>query len=190
MRKHGVVSFIVSDSWLNADSFSKLRTHLLNNAALDLVAVFDYPVFKVALENSIFVLRKQAEPRAFPVFRFRSPEQVELANTIRPADALTRQMIDPNASEQSQRIVAKMEAGGTPLGSAAVLNRGIHAYRTDGYGQSKFGKGPQTHLDKETESYHATARLDPTYLPELRGKDVPAVSLIPSLEDTSHTAHG
>jgi hypothetical protein len=52
------------------------------------------------------------------------------------------------------------------------INRGIHAYRTDGYGKSKFGSGYQTKRDRHEKSYHADTPLDDTYLPEIKGKHV------------------
>ena len=58
------------------------------------------------------------------------------------------------------------------LGEIVFLNRGIHAYRTDGYGKSAFGKGPQTKKDKEERSYHSKLRDNRNYLPEIRGRDV------------------
>src|SRR5690606_17856390 len=58
-RKKGLTSFIVSDSWLNSQHFSKLREHLLKAHRILRLAIFDYPVFeKATLENSIFVLSK------------------------------------------------------------------------------------------------------------------------------------
>ena len=74
----------------------------------------------------------------------------------------------------------KIEAHSAPLESCVKLNRGIHAYRTDGYGKSKYADGPQTKRDKEELSYHADSKLDGTYLPEIKGKHVFRFSYIPT----------
>jgi type I restriction-modification system DNA methylase subunit len=172
-RSGGKVSFIVSDSWLKSESTSKLRAHLLSENRVNGIAVFDYPVFEQAtLENSIFVLTRSAKPRAIAIDRFASPESVSTTFELDPADALDRGLIDPRLSSDSQGLLKLIEQGSRPLDQFVKINRGIHAYRTDGYGKSKFGPGPQTKKDKDTRSYHANRRLDETYLRELKGKDV------------------
>ena len=68
--------------------------------------------------------------------------------------------------------VAKLDRNSEQLETLVRINRGIHAYQTDGYGRSAFGRGPQTAHDKEKQSYHAQKKLNDTYLPEIKGKDV------------------
>jgi type I restriction-modification system DNA methylase subunit len=172
-RPRGKVSFIVSDSWLNSQHFSKLRNHLLTEHRIDVVAVFDYPVFaNVALENSIFVVTASEKPNVIIIDRFSKPNTKLTVNKIDPYCAMESGLIDPRRSSASERVIKAMERNSNHLERYVKLNRGIHAYRTDGYGKSKFGPGPQTKKDKETCSYHADKALDKTYLPELKGKDV------------------
>lgn len=172
-RPKAKVSFIVSDSWLKSENISKLRNNLLEKHRLDLLAVFDYPVFAQAtLENSVFVVTVSEKPRPTPIVRFSAPDTRSTVNEVDPQDALRRGLIDPRCSPASEKVVAKVERQSARLDLFVRVNRGIHAYRTDGYGQSKFGPGPQTKRDKATSSYHADRRLDETYLPELKGKDV------------------
>jgi TaqI-like C-terminal specificity domain/Eco57I restriction-modification methylase len=171
--KGGKVSFIVSDLWLNSQHFSKLRDHLLQKHRIDVIAVFDYPVFKnVALENSIFVLSVSQRPVSIYVDRFFKPTDHSIVNQIDPSYAVEHGLIDPRLSLSSAKVIEAMERDSTCLEKYVKINRGIHAYRTDGYGKSKFGSGPQTKKDKETCSYHADRAINKTYLPELKGKDV------------------
>jgi hypothetical protein len=173
VRPKGKVSFIVSDSWLKSEHISKLRNHLLEGNRVNLLAVFDYPVFDQAtLENSVFVATVSEKPRPVSVIRFSSPDTRAEVNVIDPAEAVKRGLIDTRWSSASERIVAKVERQSTRLDRFVRVNRGIHAYRTDGYGKSKYGPGPQTRRDKVTSSYHADKRVDKTYLPEVKGKDV------------------
>ena len=173
VRQGGRLSFIVSDSWLNSEYFSMLRTHLLSQHRLNEIAVFDYPVFRQAtLENSIFVVTAGAVPAPVPILRFHSPREHQNVNTISPQHALASNMIDPRQNDANSRLIAKIEMTTHRLDTVARINRGIHAYRTDGYGLSKFGAGPQIEQDKETQSYHADSALDSTYLQEIKGKDV------------------
>lgn len=172
-RNGGKVSFIIPDSWLNGESFSELRNHLLAKHRIDRISVFDYTVFKkVTLENSIFAVTKSAAPETIVVERFFSPDKVEAVNEINPTDCVTLGLIDPKKSFGAEKIIKKMEKGTVKLENLILLNRGIHAYRTDGYGKSKNGVGHQTVKDKEEKSYHADSPLDDTFLPELKGKDI------------------
>jgi hypothetical protein len=172
-RPHGIVSFIVSDSWLKSEHISKLRNHLLRQHRIQLLAVFDYPVFaQAALENSVFAVSVQERPKPIPVIRFLTPDAPSEVTALEPRDAIERGLIDPRGSRAAEEIIAKIEKLSTALEHLVKVNRGIHAYRTDGYGKSKFGPGPQTKRDKATCSYHAREALDETYLPELKGKDV------------------
>ncbi len=169
----GRVSFIISDSWLNSEYFSVMRTSLLTEHQIERLAVFDYPVFAgVTLENSILVIRTLEAPQCFPVDRFSTPVLCHCVNMLDPAETAKRGLIDPRYSSSAERVINKLDAQSCALQDVVLVNRGLHAYRTDGYGQSKFGAGPQTRKDKELRSYHATQLLDDTYLPEVRGKDV------------------
>lgn len=169
----GKFSFIVSDSWLNSQLFSNLRNHLLSKHRFDVLAVFDYPVFEqAALENSIFVIIVLETPKKFKIDRFSDPQTYTKINVINPNDAIKRGLIDPRFSPKTNKVVLRIEKNTSPLKNFIKLNRGIHPYRIDGYGKSKFGSGKQTKRDKDTSSYHAEKKLDKTYLPELRGKHV------------------
>ena len=162
-NRTGTVSFIVSDSWLKAENFSKLRQHILTTHCLKLVTVFDYPVFEQAtLENSIFCVNKGKKKAPITIERFVTKSKCLVVNTINPKDAVIAGMIDPHKSAKAERVIAKMELNSKQLKADVKFNRGIHAYRTDGYGQSKFKRGYQIERDKEEESYHALDRIDNT----------------------------
>jgi len=180
-RRGCYLSFIVSDAWLNSQYFSNVREHLLSKHKINQIVVFDYPVFQDAtMENSILVIAVSAKPDAILVERFSNPTTHAEVNNIEPPDALRRGLIDPHQSSATEKIIAKMEQNSIALENFASLNRGIHAYRTDGYGKSRFGQGPQTKRDKETASYHADKPLNKKYLPELKGKDVFRFSFVPT----------
>jgi hypothetical protein len=169
----GKVSYIVSDSWLNSGYFSNLRNFLLTKTQIESVTTFNYPVFKnVTLENSIFVVNKSGDPKRFPMIRFTDPEARFVINEIEPKHAKDKGLISPFMSQAADAVIEKIEKGSASLDSIVRLNRGIHAYRTDGYGRTKFGRGFQTKKDKDLQSYHADKPLNETYLPEIKGKDV------------------
>jgi len=177
----GKFSFIVSDSWLNSQCFSKMRDHLLSNHQIERIAVFAYPVFRAAtLENSIFVLSVRRNPKTILLDTFAAPNSMRTTNTLDPLRAIQQGLIDPRYDPRAEALLSKIEADSLPLESCVKLNRGIHAYRTDGYGKSKYADGPQTKRDKDELSYHADSKLDETYLPEIKGKHVLRFSYIPT----------
>lgn len=180
-RKAGLVSFIVSDAWLNSENFATLRNHVLQKHDLFEIGVFDYPVFKdAALENSVLFVSKSQRPTSIAVRRFSSPTKHSVTSHLNPHDAVDRGLIDPRYSAASEKVIGKLERNSEPLDRLVRLNRGIHAYRTDGYGRSAFGRGPQTEHDKEKQSYHSKRRVNNTYLPEIKGKDVGRYTLTPT----------
>jgi hypothetical protein len=169
----GFHSFIVTDAWLNSRHFSMLRNHILAKHRVWALAVFSFPVFKeAAIENSVYVLEKAARPKMFPVVLFSSPRACSRINMLRPSDCTKRGLIDPWQSQAAVGVLEKMERRSVGLDVLVRINRGIHAYRTDGYGKSKFGPGLQTERDKKERSYHAARAVNRTYLPELCGKHV------------------
>jgi hypothetical protein len=181
VKRKGKFSFIVSDSWMKAENFSKLRNHLLGEHRLLRLAVFDFPPFEGAtIENSVLVVERGEKPALIPMDRFTEPGKFQLQSEVDPQKSIVRGLIDPMYSEEALSLIAKMELGCVPLESLVELNRGIHAYRTDGYGKTRFGKGPQTKRDKDEQSYHAKKAVDSTYLPEIKGKDVFRFEFVPT----------
>ncbi|MCX6150804.1 MAG: N-6 DNA methylase [Ignavibacteriales bacterium] len=173
IKNKGKFSYIISDSWLNSDYFKKMRDELLLKHKIEKLIVFDYPVFQnVTLENSIIIISVNEKPSSFDIIRFNSPQKYIIANNLAPNDAYAEGIIKPNKSTITDYLINKIENDSKPLSHFCKINRGIHAYRTDGYGKSKFGGGHQTKKDKELQSYHSDKPIDKTYLPEIKGKDV------------------
>jgi SAM-dependent methyltransferase len=169
LKPGGRLGAIVSDSWLKGKRFSKLRNFLLHEARLTSVVIFDYPPFAgAAIESSILTVEKRPPAPGFDVFIYRTPERVEPLNHLAVEDCAKR--IDARLSRAAAEALAAMERDSRPLGECCLVNRGVHAYRTGGYGRSRFSEGRQTARDKAERSYHAREALDATYLPEVKGK--------------------
>ncbi len=171
LKQRGVFGMIVSDSWIKGKYFTKLRGFLFSKTAILNVTVFDYPPFAEAtIENSIIFVRRDKPDKMFPVFQFDAPSELKKLNSLTVEDCSKLGFIDVRFSNHNAAVIAKIEAHTAPLGKFCKLNRGVHAYRTDGYGKSKFSNGTQTKRDKDEKSYHATDKLDKTYFPEIKGK--------------------
>ena len=171
LKRGGVLGMIVSDSWIKGKYFTKLRDFLFRRTNLLNVTVFDYPPFKEAtIENSIIFVRQDEPGENFPVSVFHSPTDLQQSNLLSVEACKQEGFINLQHSEANAALIAKIESQTRPLSDFCKLNRGVHAYRTDGYGKSKYSKGPQTKRDKDEQVYHATKKLDKTYFPELKGK--------------------
>jgi hypothetical protein len=173
IKNKGKFSYIISDSWLNSDYFKIMRDNLLLNHHIEQIVVFNFPVFsKVTLENSILFITVNEKPSFFDIVRYTSPQKYSITNNIESRTAYTEGLINPNKSLVIDSLIQKIEINSIPLIKYCKINRGIHAYRIDGYGKTKFGNGVQTKKDKELQSYHSDKKLDNTFLPEIKGKDV------------------
>lgn len=171
LREHGYLGMIVSDSWIKGKYFRQVREHLLANTSLQTVVVFGYAPFAgAAIENSMFITSKGRRLPTFEVWKFHDPQRLSKVNELTAEQCLERGLIDVHWTQDDERIIGKLEAGSEPLSNFCLLNRGVHQYRTDGYGKSKFGSGPQTKRDKDEQVYHSTSKVDSTYFPELKGK--------------------
>jgi predicted type IV restriction endonuclease len=172
LREGGTLGFIIPDSWLNSENFSTMRQRLFAGWAVDQICTFTFKVFKKAnIENSILIASNKPLNSAVPIITFTSPTESALTNTLLVEDIKRLGIVDPFYQRDAEDIIRRMDkcAG---LGRTYDLNRGLHAYRPDGYGQSAFGAGPQTKRDQEERSYHSATRKNKTYLPEIRGRDV------------------
>ncbi len=172
LKDGGLLGLIITDSWLNSDSFSVMRNALVSKTCIQKICTFGFKVFKKAnIENTIIVASKKKPKKEISIVNFESPSEFSAANTLRVKDIKRLGIIDPNYTEEGDAIVQLLDKL-PKLGRKLILNRGIHVYRTDGYGKTAFGKGPQTKRDKEERSYHSPKKVDKTCLPEIRGRDV------------------
>lgn len=172
LAKGGTLGFIIPDSWVNSDNFSRMRKAILSTWRVERVCTFSFKVFKKAnIENTILLISNDAPSKSFPVFNFTSPKDIVLINELSVDDASRIGIIDPFYSTEGEKIIEKLDRF-EKLGSSFDLNRGLHAYRTDGYGQSAFGPGPQTKRDQLERPYHSDTKKNKTFLPEIRGRDV------------------
>lgn len=173
LRESGFMGYIIPDSWLNSDGFAKMRNGMIDNWRIERICTFSYKVFYSAnIENTIFIVEKQKPAKTIDIYNFASPTESRLSNTLIISDISRLGIIDPRYSPTGNAIIAHLDTF-MKMSSLVTLNRGIHAYRTDGYGQTAFGgKGTQTKRDKDERSYHSTIQKNESWLPEIRGRDV------------------
>lgn len=173
LRGGGIIGYIIPDSWLNSDAFSKMRNALVNEWSVQQICTFKYQVFRSAnIENTVVIVGHQTPAETITTYEFASPTERRPSNALSVADINRLGIIDPNYSSAGNGIITLLDRF-DKMSSIVTLNRGIHAYRTDGYGQTAFGgTATQTKRDKDERSYHSATRKNKTWLPEIRGRDV------------------
>ncbi len=171
LRKDAILSYIVPDSWLNSHSFKKMRDKITSKYHLERICTFDFKVFADAnIENTIFIIENKKPLDSVDVHSFFSEKETKITNNLLIDDIKKIGIIDTRFNNTGNDIIIHLDRF-KKLSSIVSLNRGIHAYRTDGYGKTAFGHGPQTSRDKEERSYHSDKKIN-GYLPEIRGRDV------------------
>ena len=172
LRPGGLMGYIIPDSWLNLDSFSNMRDAVVNRWQTKKICTFGYKVFRDAnIENTILIVENESPKNQIEIMHFDSPKTSRPINQLYISDINRIGIVNTNYSRNAERVFEQLDQF-EKLDSLVLLNRGIHAYRTDGYGKTAFGTGHQTKEDKDQRSYHADSPKDGTYLPEVRGRDV------------------
>ena len=173
LRKGGIMGYIIPDSWLNSDAFGEMRTSMINNWRVERICTFRFKVFRSAnIENTIFITENSKPADSVDIYEFASPAERRLSNKLAIADINRLGIIDPSYSPKANAIIEHLDKF-EKMSTIVTLNRGIHAYRSDGYGRTAFGGGgTQTKRDKDERSYHSPIRKGETWLPEIRGRDV------------------
>lgn len=173
-KKQGYISQIIPDSWLNSKYFRKMRDDFISHHQIDKIVLFDHLVFEeVNLENTVFLLEKDStKNQDIEVLKMNKHGNTNTQVIIPHKYLEPGEIIKVNFDQHTFDILESIKSKSIQLGKLVETNRGVHAYRTDGYGKSNFVDGPQIEKDKEEESYHADFKIDETYHKEIKGKNV------------------
>ncbi|MDQ7826891.1 MAG: N-6 DNA methylase [Candidatus Eremiobacteraeota bacterium] len=189
--KHtGMISIITPDSWLGNKYFFDLRDHITVNRLIREITIFTEPPFKDAsIENAILITDHNQIKDHFLIKTMNAIGEIikQINIPYEVVDSNIKKTIPTVYSIDAERIIRQIEKkSDIVIKELFFTNRGVHAYRTDGYGKSKFGDGPQTTRDKKERSYHSKNKLDDTYRPFFKGQDIDMLSHIESYEYISY----
>lgn len=176
----GTTALIIPNTWLSNTRLIRIREFLLSRCNFIAITQMPSDIFTQAVVDTVVLIVRQAKQLNddIPIYVF--DENQCTVNLILQRDAVAKNegsIFETNADDKSRRILRKMETFSDEIQEIAKINRGVHPYRKDGYGRSKFSKGPQTERDYEERSYHASSMLDKTYYPEVRGKHIHPYSM-------------
>jgi len=174
-RENGVLTYIMPNTWLANLKLIKIRKFLLDNSSLLNIVINPDDIFEAAVVDTIILitLRGKRKGNNISIGSFLGWE-FQKSNSI-DQDVFCKNeklIFDVHLDNYKRAIILKIEDKSLKVKDLCYVNRGVHAYRKDGYGKSKFGKGFQTERDYIEKSYHSNKKLDNTYCREVRGKNV------------------
>ena len=183
LAESGDCALIIPNTFLSNNRLVQIRRLLLEECGRLSLTEMPPDVFSAAVVDTVVLLCDVTKPLqdGIDIIRLEPTRHVVTRTLSRESVATTDGYVfETRLDSESRSVTEKMETRAVPLSAVARASRGVHAYRRDGYGKSKFGPGPQTGRDYEERSYHAHQKLDPTYFPETRGKNLHRYSIVAS----------
>ena len=157
-RKDGVLAYIMPNTWLANLKLIKIRKFLLDNSSLLKIVINPYDTFELAVVDTIILItrRGKREGNKISIGTFSIGEFQE-SNSINQSVFYNNEkfIFDVHLDNYKRSIILKIESNSNKVKDLCYVNRGVHAYRKDGFGKSKFGKGFQTERDYIERSYHS-----------------------------------
>ena len=170
----GRVGQIVPNIWLTNTYSALTRTKLLKVSKNLIITDPPRDVFaNLTVDTVVYTYEKASKADTqFYVRALRHTGYVESISTLQITDYEDgSRPISLNLSEAAASIVYKLDDFPTRLGDFAKITRGVHPYRTGGYGKSAFSSGRQTKQDREERPYHSTKKLA-GFRPFIYGKNL------------------
>ena len=169
----GYIGQIVPNVWLTNMYSSTTRAFILQQAN-ELIILSPPPNVFPGLTVDTIVYTYQKSTHAgenFSILAMRDGS-IENISIIHRNDYLSGERpISTSLNRIGADLVNRLKSKFPELGRFAEITRGVHPYRTGGYGQTAFGSGPQTIRDVNERPYHSKEKKD-KYRPFIYGKDL------------------
>jgi len=166
-RSGGKIGLIIPNAWLGNLRTKKIRQYLLENTTIQTVVYCPKETFGISVETVIIIMRKGAKKTRNEIAIF----EYDRAKNIKKCDSILQKTIedDPEkrfnlrAGSNNLGIIKKIEQKSMKLEDYCDITRGVNAY--DKY------RGQSEEIIKN-RAYHSDHKIDSSYIPELRGKNV------------------
>ena len=183
----GRVGLIIPNTWMNNTHSGVVRTFVLKNSSDLILTQTEKNVFEGATVDTIVVSfrRSKKHDDKFVVNKlldFKLCDHTDLKKT-EYLDGTTP--IGTSGSAKDRVLLTKLHDFKMRLSDYVDINRGIHPYRTGGFGETAFGKGPQTQRDVDERPYHSTSAKK-GYRKFVYGKDLKLFSKLNTSEFVSY----
>lgn len=171
----GFISFIVPNVWLTNTYSSLTRNFIIENSQQLTLTLPPKKVFeKISVDTVIYISRNGLETPSDKITInkldiYGNVENNSFINKEEYKDG--KKPISTSLKNDSLNILEKIKLQGKHLSSFADITRGVHPYRTGGYGKSAFIDGYQIQKDVQERPYHSKDRK-PNYREFIYGKNL------------------
>ena len=172
-KSKGYVGQIVPNVWLtNTYSASTRKFILIQANELYLMVPPPKCFQKLTVDTVIYSYQKMETPGIiFKIGIMENTHPNEIATLISNDYIDGKRPISASLSNSSINLVLRLKNTFPELQTIANLTRGVHPYRTGGYGKSAFGPGTQKARDVEERPYHSKSKKS-NYRPFIYGRDL------------------
>ncbi len=174
-NRKGILTYIIPNTWLANIKLTKIRKYLLENTSIKQIVINPSNIFSEALVDTIILITEKIKHKENLIKLSTFTETaIETKSFHKQRHFLSNEkfIFDIQLNKIDKLLFKRIEEGNPLVKDICEVNRGVHAYRKDGYGITKFGKGFQTERDYLERSYHSIKKIDNTYYPEIRGRNV------------------
>ena len=172
-RLSGRIGQIVPNVWLNNTYSSSTRNFILHQANDLCITIPPKDVFSgLTVDAIVYTYQKAIEHGKS--FKIREMYQGNISDVAEyPTEQYLSgdQPISTTLSNTAADLISRIREKFPNLEKFARITRGVHSYRTGGYGKTAFGNGPQTSRDVDERPYHSKARIE-GYRPFIKGRDL------------------
>ena len=169
----GYIGQIVPNVWLTNIYSSTTRAFVFKHANKLKFLVPPNNVFPGITVDTIVYSYKKSETigETFTIDAMKDSElkRIALHETKDYADG--KRPVSTSLDSKSADMLFRIKSTNPELNKFADITRGVHPYRTGGYGETAFGSGSQTSRDVKERPYHSNDKLA-GYRPFIYGKDL------------------
>ena len=170
LRQNANTSFIVPNAFLANQNNQKLRKFILDNYSIDRIVEVKEDVFEEASVEVLiyFFQKKKAELNRLSEFLTATKDNFIFANSFDQNAFYNTHNFNftVTVDELRNQIVEKIKTNSCTISELFDTISGIKEY------QVGKGKPPQTEAQVKNKVFNANKKIDKTYLPELRGKNL------------------
>ena len=188
VKESGFTSFIVPNVWLTNTYSSSTRKFILANSSELKIAVPEHKVFEgITVDTMVYILKKgKAKTKSFIISKLTNLEESLISELDFKEYTSGEKPISTSLSKGGISLIEKIENNTIPLSDIADITRGVHPYRTGGFGKSAFSNGQQIQKDVDERPYHSKLPKS-GYRPFVYGKDLKCFTKI---EPTEYILYG
>ncbi len=178
LKKKGIISQIIPNSWMSRKEGFELRVFLLNKELINIVD-FVNPVFDdVSINTCILISRNNdfnsqdnINIKTAMISKNDSLDEDLIYNNIPMSTLRKFQRISCSITPQEYKLIEKIISVSVQLESLCKAVGGYKPYQI-GYGKSFYGDFSQTQEDVKNHSYHSNIKLSNEYFPDIKGTNI------------------